>query len=114
MAKSNTRSISEIQADLARNRAQMADSVSEFVEEVSPKNVAKRGVDSAKNFASAEFEAAKATIKDENGWRTDRLVIIGGAVLGVVAFVVTLKSISRARNRSLGDKARKAIMSIGE
>ncbi len=41
-------------------------------------------------------------------------MIIGGAVLGVVAFVITLKSIAHARNRSLGDKARKAIMSIGE
>ncbi len=55
MAKNNARSISEIQADLARNRAQMADSVSDFVEEVSPKNVAKRGVDSAKSFAASEF-----------------------------------------------------------
>ncbi|MGO1385048.1 MAG: DUF3618 domain-containing protein [Arachnia sp.] len=114
MAKNKARSVSEIRADLARNRAQMADSVSELVEEVSPKNVAKRSVDSAKDFAASEFEAAKATIKDENGWRTDRLMAIGGAVLGVVAFVITLKSISRVRNRSLGDKARKAIMSIGE
>lgn len=114
MAKNKTRSISEIRADLARNRTHMADSVSELVEEVSPKNVAKRGVDSAKSFAASEFEAAKATVKDENGWRTDRLMAIGGAVLGVVAFIITLKSISHARNRSLGDKARKAIMSIGE
>jgi len=114
MAKNKARSVSEIRADLARNRAQLADSVSDFVEEVSPKNVAKRGVDSAKSFAVSEFEAAKATVKDENGWRTDRLMVIGGAVLGVVAFVITLKSISHARNRTLGDKARKAIMGIGE
>ena len=109
MAKNKTRSISEIRADLARNRAQMAESVSELVEEVNPKNVAQRTVDTAKDFAAAEFEAAKATVKDENGWRTDRLMVIGGAVLGVIAFVVTVKSISKARNRSLGDKARDAI-----
>lgn len=114
MAKNKARSVAEIRADLARNRAEVVDSVSEFVEEVSPKNVAKRSVDSAKNFAASEFEAAKATVKDENGWRTDRLMVIGGAVLGVVAFVITLKSIAHARNRSLGDKARKAIMNIGE
>ncbi len=114
MAKEKARSVSEIRADLARNRAKMADSVSDLVEEVSPKNIAKRGVDTAKDFAATEFEAVKAQVKDENGWRTDRLMVIGGAVLGVVAFVITLKSISHARNRSLGDKARKAIMSIGE
>ena len=114
MAKEKTRSVAEIRADLARNRAQFADSVGELVEEVSPKNIAKRGVDTAKDFAAAEFEAAKAQIKDENGWRTDRLIAIGGAVLGVVAFVITLKSIAHVRNRTLGDKARKAIMNVGE
>ncbi len=114
MAKDKARSVSEIRADLARNRAQVADSVGEFVAEVNPKNVAKRGVENAKSFATTEFEAVKSQFKDEHGWRTDRLMIIGGAVLGVVVFAITLSSISHARHRSLGDKARKAIMSIGE
>lgn len=114
MAKDKARSVSEIRADLARNRAQVADSVGEFVDEVNPKNIAKRGVDNAKSFAASEFESVKSQVKDEHGWRTDRLMIIGGAVLGVVVFAITLKSISRARNKSLGDKAREAIMAIGE
>ena len=114
MAKDKARSVSEIRADLARNRVHLADSVSEFVDEVNPKNVARRGVEDAKSFAASEFKAVKAEFKDENGWRTDRFVIIGGALLGIVVFAITLKSISNARNRSLGDKARKAIMAIGE
>lgn len=114
MAKDKTRSVSEIRADLARNRADVADSLGEFVSEVNPKNVAKRGVEDAKQFAATEFEAVKSQVKDENGWRTDRLMIIGGAVLGVVVFVITVRSITHVRNRTLGDKARKAIMSIGE
>ena len=114
MAKDKARSVAEIRADLARNRAQVADSVSELITEVNPKNVAKRGVENARSFAAAEFESVKAQVVDEHGWRTDRLVIIGGAVLGVVVFAITLNSISHARQRSLGDKARKAIMAIGE
>lgn len=114
MAKDKSRSVSDIRADLARNRAQVAESLAEFVDEVNPKNVARRGVEDAKTFANNEFAALKAEFKDEHGWRTDRLMVIGGAVLGVVVFVVTLKSISHARNRSLGDKARKAIMAIGD
>ena len=114
MAKDKARSIPEIRADLARNRGQVADSLGDLITEVNPKNVAKRGVESAKSFAATEFEAAKSQIKDERGWRTDRLVVIGGAVLGVVVFFITVNAISNARHRSLGDKARKAIMALGE
>lgn len=114
MAKDKARSVSEIRADLARNRAHVADSVGEFVAEVNPKNIARRGVDSAKSFAATEFESVKSQVKDEHGWRTDRLMIIGGAVLGVVVFAITLNSIANARHKTLGDKARKAIMAVGE
>lgn len=114
MAKDKARSVDEIRADLARNRAQFADSVSGLVDEVNPKNIAKRGVENAKSFAAMEFEAAKSQVKDEQGWRTDRLLIIGGAVLGVVVFAITMNSISNARRKSLGYKAREAIMAIGE
>ncbi|MEO7588669.1 MAG: DUF3618 domain-containing protein [Arachnia sp.] len=114
MAKDKARSITEIRADLARNRVHFAGSVGDFVDEVNPKNVAKRGVENAKSFATSEFDAVKAEFKDEGGWRTDRLVAIGGAVLGIVVFAITLKAIGNARNKSLGDKARAAIMSIGE
>ncbi|MDO5736734.1 MAG: DUF3618 domain-containing protein [Propionibacteriaceae bacterium] len=114
MAKDKARSIPEIRADLARNRGQVTDALGDLITEVNPKNVAKRGVENAKSFAATEFEAVKSQVKDERGWRTDRLMVIGGAVLGVVVFVVTINAISHARHRSLGDKARKAIMAIGE
>lgn len=114
MAKNTARSVDEIRADLARNRAQFAGSVGELIDEVKPKNIAKRGVASAKEFAATEFASVKDQVRDEHGWRTDRLVIIGGAVLSVVVFAITLNSIANARQRSLGDRAREAIMAIGE
>ena len=109
MAKNKSRPVAEIRADLARNRTKMADSLGDFVEEVHPKNIAKRGINEAKGFVNDEFNAAKAQVKDENGWRTDRLLAIGGAVLGVVVFVVTINVIAGRRTKSVQAQVRKAL-----
>lgn len=107
MASSKARPVAEIRADLARNRDRVAASLGDFVDEVHPKNVAKRGVESAKSFVAEEFESAKSQVKDENGWRMDRVLAIGGAVLGVVVFVVTINTI--ANRRSVEYRVRKAL-----
>ena len=109
MAKDKTRSVAEIRADLARNRLNFADSVGDFREEINPKNIAKRGLEDAKGFVSGEFEAAKAQVKDANGWRTDRLLVIGGAILGLVVFAVTVNAISHNRTKSVTARVRKAL-----
>ncbi|TRY19744.1 DUF3618 domain-containing protein [Tessaracoccus rhinocerotis] len=109
MASKKARPVAEIRADLARNRARVADSLGDFVEEVHPKNIAKRGIDEAKGFVADEFKAAKAQVKDANGWRTDRLLAIGGAVLGVVVFAVTLNVVAGRRTRSVQAQVRKAL-----
>lgn len=109
MAKKKARPVAEIRADLARNRAKVADSLGDFVEEVHPKNIAKRGIDDAKGFVADEFNAAKSQVKDENGWRTDRLLAIGGAVLGVVVFVVTINAIGNHRTKGVEAQVRKAL-----
>lgn len=98
MAKQQGRSVADIQADLARNREKITAAVGDIAEEMRPGNIAKRGLQQAKGFAAAEFNAAKAQFKDENGWRMDRVLAVGGAVLGVVVFVVTLKSIADRRS----------------
>lgn len=109
MASKNARPVAEIRADLARNRARVADSLEDFVEEVHPKNIARRGINEAKGFVADEFNAAKAQVKDANGWRTDRLLAIGGAVLGVVVFAVTINAIAGRRTRSVQAQVRKAL-----
>lgn len=109
MANKMARPVAEIRADLARNRAKVANSLGDFVEEVHPKNIAKRTVNEAKGFVADEFNAAKSHVKDENGWRTDRLLAIGGAVLGVVVFAVTVNVIAGRRTRSVQAQVRKAL-----
>lgn len=93
------RSTAEIQAELAQSRTRLAAEVEGLVDELNPKNVAKRAVDDAKTLVVNEYEAAKAQLKDEEGWRVDRLVMLGGAILGVLAFFGTLKSIIGAVKR---------------
>lgn len=102
------RSIDEIRADLAANRAKLGEATAEAVESMKPKNIAKKGVEEVKTFASAEIGAAKAQfVDDEGGWRTDRLLMIGGAVLGVVAALVALNVV--ANKRAVTSRAKKEV-----
>lgn len=97
--QSQPRSVAEIQAEIAGTRARLASSVSDLIDDVHPKNVKARAVTEAKEFVSSEFNHAKEQIKDDDGWRVDRLVAIGGAVVGVIAFVLTVRAITKGRRK---------------
>lgn len=102
--------IEELKAEAAANRARLTESVGALAEELQPRNLAKATFEDAKTFVSSEFENAKSQIKDEYGWRVDRLIAVGGAVLGVVTFVLTVRAIvNRSRGRKLLANPRKAI-----
>ncbi|MBB1484466.1 DUF3618 domain-containing protein [Tessaracoccus sp. MC1865] len=104
----STRSVDEIRVDLAANRAKLANATSEAVESMKPKNIARESVSQVKEFAKTEFETATSSFKDESGaWRTDRLLMIGGAVVGAVVFFMAVSSV--ANRRSLASQARRAI-----
>ena len=104
-----SRTVDEIRADLAAARAKLAQATSDAVEAVKPQNIARAGVDQAKQFAKAEFDAVASQVRDEEGgWRTDRLIAIGGAVLGLVVFAVTINSIANRRT-SVEARARRAL-----
>lgn len=105
----NQRSIDEIRADLARNRVRVADSVGGAAAAANPKRLAKEGADQAKDFVQAEFIAAKKQFVDEQGVNIKRVMIIGGAVLGLVVFAVTVRSITGRRDKQLERELRKAI-----
>ncbi|CAL8971364.1 hypothetical protein TESS_TESS_02399 [Tessaracoccus sp. O5.2] len=109
MSNGSNRSVEDIRADLAANRAKLAQAASDAVESVKPANIARAALDETKLFAKTEFEAVASQVRDdEGGWRTDRLLAIGGAVLGLVVFAVTINSIAKRRT-SLEARARRAI-----
>lgn len=104
------RTTDQIKSDLAANRAKLTLSVEELVDEMQPKNVAKRAADEAKTFVTGEIKDLKSQFKDENGWRTDRLVAVGGAVVGAVVFVLTVRGVVGAsRRRALRAAVRKEL-----
>ena len=99
MDSDTTRTVDEIRAELASNRQALAGAMGECVDSMKPANIARRGIDDAKNLVAGEFRAVRDERQDENGWRVDRLMIIGGAILGVVLFAATLSAVGR-RKRS--------------
>ena len=90
-----TRTVDEIRAELASNRQSLAGAMEDLVDSVKPANIARRGIDDAKSFVAGEFQNIKEELRDEDGWRTDRLAIIGGALLGVALFAVTIYVLGR-------------------
>ena len=95
----DTRSAGQIKADLAAARTRLSSNIAGLIEEVHPAEVKARTIDDAKNFARAEADYAKGLVKNHGGWRTDRLVLVGGAVAGAVAVVLVLRAIvAKARS----------------
>ena len=95
MDSDTTRTVDEIRAELASNRQSLAGAMEDLVDSVKPANIARRGIDDAKSFVAGECQAIKEELRDEDGWRTDRLAIIGGALLGVALFAVTIYVLGR-------------------
>ncbi|TCN44561.1 uncharacterized protein DUF3618 [Kribbella orskensis] len=80
-AKQQVRSTQQIEADIAATRARLASTVDELVDRAHPKNVVKRQV-----------EQAKAQVFDERGeLRTQKLIAVGGAVVGVVGMLLMIR-----------------------
>ena len=96
MDSETTRTVDEIRAELAANRQSLTGAMGDFVENVKPANLSRRAVAEAKSFVQGEFEAAKAEFHDESGWRTDRLVILGGVVAGAVLLAIVLKKLGNS------------------
>lgn len=94
----DTRSVEQIRADLAAARARMGANVEGLVTEVHPKAVKQRTIDDTKAMFMAEVDNAKSQVKDEDGWRTDRLTL-AGAVAGaaVLGLAVVRLVVSQAR-----------------
>ncbi|MDR1265614.1 MAG: DUF3618 domain-containing protein [Propionibacteriaceae bacterium] len=99
------RGADEIERDLAAARQRLADNIGSLIGEVHPKAVVHRTIDEAKESARQTahdvkakakegFERLKAEVKDEDGWRVDRLAAAGG-VIGLLALVGLVRGLRR-------------------
>ena len=96
MADTSARSKQDVEAEITAARERRAANVAGLINQVHPKAVVQRGIDEARGLAATEFANAKSQIVDENGsLRTERVLLIGGAVAGIVTFVLLVRRILR-------------------
>ena len=92
------RTVEDIRAEMAGTRAKLRASVADLTESVKPKNILKKGADDAKEFARTEYADLKSQFVEPNGAiRTKRVLAIAGAVVGIVAFAVTVNTLAGRR-----------------
>ena len=89
------RTLTEIQADIDRAQRQIEESIAGLIGELHPKAVVHRTVEDAKAFAGEQLTSAKAQVKDQYGWRLGRVALLAGAAVGVLAFVLAVRSLGK-------------------
>lgn len=83
MSDTKARTTEQIEADIEAARTRLASTVDALVDRAHPKNVAKRQV-----------EQAKTQVFDDQGQlRTQKLVAVGGAAVGVVAVLLLIRKL---------------------
>jgi hypothetical protein len=81
VSDTKARTAEQIEADIAATRERLASTVDELVDRANPKNVALRQV-----------EQAKSQVFDEQGrLRTQKIVAVAGAVVGVVGVLLVVR-----------------------
>lgn len=93
----DTRSADQIRRDIAAVRARMSSTIEGLTEEFHPVAIKNRAVGDAKDFAQREYTTVRdrltSQVKDENGWRTDRLTLIGGGLVAAAGALVVLRAV---------------------
>jgi len=85
----------DIQQDLAEARRRLAENIGSLINEVHPKAVVHRTIDDAKATVKEQWRRLKAEVKDEHGWRTDRLLAAAGGVAGVLTIAGIVRGVRR-------------------
>lgn len=93
---SPTRNASQIEADVTATRHRLAASMETLIDEVHPNRIKQRFIDQLKAFADTQIETAKSLVFNARGdLRTDRVVVIGVAAVGGIAFMLLVRSLAR-------------------
>jgi hypothetical protein len=92
----DSRTRSQIEADLGATRDRLTASVEALIDQVHPNRIKQRQIDGVKRVVGIELETAKLLIFNARGdLRTERLALIGGAAAGFVGFLVIVRAIVR-------------------
>ena len=88
------RTADEIRRDIAATRACLAAGVENLVEEVHPATLKREASDRARDFVQGEFDQVKSQVKDENGWRVQRIAMAAGVLAAGVVSIIVLRAIA--------------------
>ncbi|WP_130865912.1 DUF3618 domain-containing protein [Acidipropionibacterium timonense] len=105
----DTRTAEQIRRDLDAARSRVASTIEDATEQFHPKTLKNDAVNGAKAFAQTEFDQAKSQVKDDDGWRIDRIVIAGGALVAGIVALATLRAIV---GRATGQTARRKLEKV--
>ena len=95
------RTTSQIEADLSATRARLAASVSALIDQVHPNRIKQRQVAEFRLLGNNARENAKSLLFNARGdLRTHRLTAVGGALAGLVSFVLIIRALSRRARSS--------------
>ena len=100
------RTADEIRRDIAATRARLAAGVENLVEEVHPATLKREASDRARDFVQGEFDQVKSQVKDENGWRVQRIAMAAGVLAAGVVSIIVLRAIV---GRATGATARRKL-----
>ena len=96
MASPQPRTVAEIEADIAAARDHLASNIAALVDQVHPKAIARRSIASAQGFVGVQSARVRSQLLDGDGAvRTNRVVVLGGAVAGLLAFILIVRAIVR-------------------
>jgi len=99
-AKPTPRTKAQIEADLKAARARLTGNLEDLIDQVHPNRVKQREIDKIKQRTQAELDNAKSQVMNPDGSpRVDRLAVIGGAVAGLVTFILIVRAIARRGRR---------------
>jgi predicted methyltransferase len=77
-------------------RHRLAASMETLIDEVHPNRIKQRTIEQAKEWVNTEVETAKSLVFNARGdLRTVRVIVIGAAVVGGIAFVLIVRSLAR-------------------
>ena len=105
------RTADEIRRDIAATRARLAAGVENLVEEVHPATLKREASDRARDFVQGEFDQVKSQVKDENGWRVQRIAMAAGVLAAGVGIIVLRAIVGRATGATARRKLEKLQLS---
>ena len=96
MVSPQQRTVADIEAEIAAARDHLASNIASLVDQVHPKAVASRGIASARGFVGVQSARVRSQLLNSDGAvRTSRMAVIGGAVAGLLTFVLIIRAIAR-------------------